>query len=165
MPRFPHCPGPLALTAQQSLVRPMISSSLTERSPELANIYTRVRDSGVPNYRGARLPVPHGLNINAWRRYEHLLEDRSIVDMLEYGFPIGFVGDAPPLGGLANHSSATANPNSITSYLRTEMQHEAIIGPFDDPPFHPWFRTNPAMTRPKRDSTDLRSHFRPLIPG
>ena len=122
----------------------------------LARIYDRVTRVGVPNYRGAKATVPSSLDIPAWRRVEHLIVGKSLVDCLEYGFPAGFMGSEPPTSGVENHTSARRNPTHVSKYLNTEIGHNAMIGPFDTPPFQPWFRTNPTMTRPKRDSEALR---------
>ena len=54
--------------------------------------------------------VPSALNIAAWREREGDLVDSSLVDCLEYGFPIGFNGNQPPVSDIPNHSSARANP-------------------------------------------------------
>ena len=85
-----------------------------------------------------------------------MLADISLIDMLEFGFPVGFTGNIQPTVGLGNHSSATANPEHVDRYIETEVRQEAMIDPFEATPFEPWFRFNPAMTRPKRDSSDFR---------
>ena len=55
-----------------------------------------------------------------------------------------------------NQSSATNFPQHVDKFIRTELEHQAIMGPFEHSPFSPWYRTNPLMTRPKRDSQDRR---------
>ena len=48
-------------------------------------IYSIVRDTGLPNYIKARVLVPSGLNINAWRsKLNNTLFER-IIDFLEFG--------------------------------------------------------------------------------
>ena len=153
---FPVCPGPAALSSVEALARPTASEAWDTVDPGLAEIYTQVTAHGVPNYRGARVRVPSALNIAAWREREGDLADPSLVDCLEYGFPIGFNGSQPPVSDIPNHSSARANPAQVRKYLSTEAEHLAIAGPFTAKPFSPWYRTNPLMTRPKRDSPDLR---------
>ena len=156
VPRFPSCPGPAALDAASAMPRPRASREFSRTNPDLARIYNTVAASGVPNYRGARIPLSHGLNVAEWRRCEHLLDDKSLVDMLAFGFPVGYQASEPPALGVRNHSSAVRNPLHVHKYLQVERSHQAIAGPFRAPPFRPWFRTNPVMTRPKRDSTDFR---------
>ena len=154
--RFPLCPGPGALDAASAMPPPRASVGFVHDSPDLAKIYDVVAASGVPNYRGARIPLSHGLNIAEWRKSEHLLEDRSLVDMLAFGFPVGYQAMDPPALGTRNHSSAVNNPLHVRKYLDVERSHQAIVGPFQEPPFQPWFRTNLVMTRPKQDSSDFR---------
>ena len=47
-----------------------------------------------------------------------------------------------------NHISALAFPQDIDAYLKEEISHGAIFGPFKHPPFND-FHTSPFMTRPK----------------
>ena len=100
---------------------------------------------------GARIPLPRSLNIEAWERLTLGIEDKQLVDFLRYGFPLGYEG--PPIGFTAqNHSSATNFPRDIDHYIQTELNAGAIIGPFEVPPFTPWAKCSPLMTRPKKGS-------------
>ena len=139
-----------------TLITPNIAKSFLERYPSEAKIYEAVADSRVPNFRGVQIPVPHQLNMEAWDGYAHLLDDTSLIPMLRYGFPAGYEAHQPPTVGLANHSSATKHPTHIDKYLATELRHEALMGPFSELPFKQWTRTNPLMTRSKKDSDDMR---------
>ena len=66
------------------------------------------------------------------------------------------MGNQPPDTKATNHSSATNFPQHVDKFIRTELEHQAIMGSFEHSPFSPWYRTNPLMTRPKRDSQDRR---------
>ena len=156
LPPIPHCPGPHITCTTHPVRRPRISSEFEEKHPKEALIYNVVRDKGAPNFRGARLPLSHKLNINESRWQAFKYYDVQLPDFLEFGFPTGFVGADIPALGLDNHSSAVKNPQHIANYLTTELSHHAIMGPFKQPPFQDWFRTNPMLTRPKRDSDKLR---------
>ena len=59
-----------------------------------------------------RIPLSHDLNIEAWHEREYLLPDKSLVDMLAFGFPAEYSGTAPPVTGLVNHSSCLRQPLS-----------------------------------------------------
>ena len=148
-PPFPLClpKGP----QPPILVRPEASAGFMERFPAQAGVYERVRRSDNPNYRGERIQLDHQLNIATWRRYEHLLPDHSLVDMLAYGFPAGYTTMTPPTAHLSNHSSATREPAHVTKYVAIELRHQAILGPLAEPPFTPWARINPM-----KDTTELR---------
>ena len=152
---FPHCPGPLLASDPPPVRRPDMSFAFGQEHPQLASIYQAVQAVGTPNYRGARQPVPHNLNIQAWRDRSHLFPDASIVEMLEFGFPIGYTAPHPPAPHTGNHPSANQFPADIDAYLNKELHHSAIIGPADHLPFQ-WPRTNPMMTRPKKDSSSRR---------
>ena len=151
---FPRCP--VSPPPPVMLQRPSYMHAFSSKNPSEAHTYDLVRAVGLPNYRGARIPVIHGLRIDQWRAHEHLIPDKSLVDMLEFGFPAGFTGDTHPAVNLVNHSSATRQPRHVKKYIDTEIAHNALIGPFDVPPFQPWTRINPLMTRPKKDSDDMR---------
>ena len=155
LPPFPHCPGPLLISDPSPVHRPQMSSTFSQEHPQLAAIYQAVQAVGTPNYRGARQPLPHNLNIPAWRDRSHLFPDTSLVEMLEFGFPIGYTASHPPAPHTGNHSSANKHPADIDAYLNKELRHSAIIGPADRLPFQ-WPRTNPMMTRPKKDSSSRR---------
>jgi hypothetical protein len=82
-------------------------------------------------------------------------EDKSLVDMLKFGFPASYEGPVPhPTDH--NHASAIHHPEAIKAYTDKETHEGAMLGPFSDPPFHPWTQTNPLMTRPKRASHERR---------
>ena len=119
-------------------------------------IYDAVRASGVPNFLLARLDLPHQLNIDRWRSYLHGHTDLALVDYLQYGFPVGFNSSHPLQSSVRNHGSALLHPDHIHKYLDKEVDCQAILGPFDTPPFWPWCHLNPLMTRPKKDSPDRR---------
>ena len=155
LPPFPHCPGPMLASDPSPVHRPQMSSAFSQEHPQLAAIYQAVQAVGTPNYRGARQPVPHNLNIQAWRDRSHLFPDASLVEMLEFGFPIGYTAPHPPDPHPGNHPSANQYPADIDAYLNKELRHSAIIGPADHLPFQ-WPRTNPMMTRPKKDSSSRR---------
>ena len=154
LPVFPECD--INSTQPAPLIRPEASEALRSLCPGLTKIYDVVRDSGRPNYRGARIPVIHGLNIAAWKKYAHIISDVSLIPMLEFGFPAGYEAPYAPILVSTNHSSAEAFPQHVQKYMDTELHHGALIGPFNDVPFHQWFRCSPLMTRPKKDSEDRR---------
>ena len=44
----------------------------------------------------------------------------------------------------------------VAAYINKELSEEAMLGPFDNPPFTPWCQTNPLLTCPKKDSINHR---------
>ena len=139
-----------------ALPRPASAPVFDRLAPQAVKIYDVVRASGLPNYRGAQIPVHHNLNMEVWKSYAHLLDDTSLIPMLEFGFPAGYVAPYPRTTSLVNHSSALGHAQHVVKYIETELSHNALIGPFPVSPFCGWTRENPLMTRPKRDSQDMR---------
>ena len=58
--------------------------------PSIVKAHTIVRNSGKPNFMGARIPLASQFNINAWKFYLAQYWDNQIVDLLQYGFPLDF---------------------------------------------------------------------------
>ena len=147
----PDCPGPKALKPEETLVRPDTSKQFRKEHPGLAGVNERVRRKQVPNYRGAKVKLDSGINLKEWKKCEGKFRDKTLVQMLMYGFPIGYVSDEIPETEVGNHTSATQHPLSVGNYIEKEVRLGALIGPLTEPPFIPWTRKNPLMTRPKDD--------------
>ena len=66
-----------------------------------------------------------------------------------YGFSLQYCGPPIPTStGVTNHQSANEHMDKVNSYIATELQHGALLGPFDTNPFS-WCHISPMMTRPK----------------
>ena len=52
---------------------------------------------GVPNRKGARLPLPSNLHFKEWQNISHTKEDDIIISYLKLGFPAGYEGQVPTL--------------------------------------------------------------------
>ena len=131
-------------------------SNSTDLSARCLQIYDLVRASGAPNFLAARVPLPHQLNIPCWRTYLQGHSDTALVDYLEYGFPVGFDSSHPLESTDRNHASALQHASHVQTYLSKELSCQAMLGPFNAPPFWPWCHLNPIMTRPKKDSDERR---------
>ena len=127
-------------------------------SSKQADMYEAVRLAGVPNHEGPRITMETGLNIQEWEASAtgHI-DDKWILDAIQFGFPIQYVGPAcyEPQS-LYNHASALNHPHVIREYIRKETAMGALHGPFPGPPFTPWTVISPMMTREKPDSTERR---------
>ena len=130
------------------------STEVDNDTNNIFGIYSTVLASGIPNYRGARIPLSHKLNIVAWRQYYP--NNPVLVDFLEFGFPLSYCLPYMPTPAFSNHSSAVHFPRDVDAYIKTELDHNAIQGPFLQPPFTPTFQTNALMTRPKPASDTRR---------
>ena len=122
---------------------------------ELADIYRAVTAVSGHNFRAARVPVPSGLCIAAWERHLEGYHDRGLVDFLAYGWPVCCEGEAMLTPTFHNHPSADGFQEDVDFYIRTEMEHGALGGPYECPPFR-FMQLSPLMTRPKKDSTHRR---------
>ena len=119
-------------------------------------IYHAVRRTGLPNFIKARIPVPSALNIPAWRTLLKDYHDTTLVDLLCYGWPADYTADYPPTPTYKNHVRDPAVVLLVADFVKTEMAHKAIFGPFETPPFTPWTQVSPIMTKPKRGSSKHR---------
>ena len=129
-----------------------------EMTAATAGIYEKVKATALHNHESARVTLPSSLNLAVWERESTSHEDDSMVlQGTRYGFPIQYHGP-PPLTQkvCANHASARDHDDSITQYIEKELAHGALEGPFDAPPFSPWFHISPLMTREKADTTERR---------
>ena len=54
--------------------------------------------------------------------------------------------------GEGNHASAINFPDHVDCYLDTELNHGAMAGPHDSPPYGNDTHISPFMSRPKADS-------------
>lgn len=125
-------------------------------APHHMQIYDAVRCLGVPNYMGARIPIPSGLNVDEWRRQLRGYPDARICDYLIYGWPISYTANTIPHPTWDNHPSARDYPSHVQDFLDKECGHGVMLGPFPSPPFTPWVQVSPLMTRPKKEEGKRR---------
>ena len=133
---------------------------ISHRAPgDIALIYDVVVSQKATNSRGARIPLPTSLNLQAWERESTGHDDDALVmQRVAYGFSLQYLcgpiyndGTHPP-----NHHSAHHYPAAIKTYIDKERALGTLIGPFDTPPFIPWCHVSPLMSRPKSDSDKRR---------
>ena len=112
-----------------------------------------IRESGLPNYKQATIPIKSGLNIDAWKRHLCDYPDKKLLQYLQYGFPLS-LKNSHVLNNLSvkNHFSALAHPRAVESYLEKEKTEGAILGPIKNlggDPEHVHIHCSPLLTRPK----------------
>lgn len=127
-----------------------------EEFPDFCKIYSIIKSFNLPNVLGARITLQSGLNLSNWEHELIHYHDREVCAFLRYGWPLGYSSQQPPTSADTNHPSGTNHINHVKKFIATELRHHAIVGPFKDPPFFPWTRNNPIMSRPKKDSNDCR---------
>ena len=139
--------GAMSLTPLQTYTGPP-TQNVASTDPLL--LYRRVRESGLPNYMGIRVPVPTNLNIANWRRLLVDYWDNQLVDLLEFGFPLDFDRSCDLISVEDNHKSAIDYKEHVQHYLQEELDYGAILGPFQSKPIN--LHVSPFMTRDKPDS-------------
>ena len=112
--------------------------------------------SGLPNYKGLRIPFASKLNIAQWRSLLKDFHDNVIVDYLEFGWPVGYDYEKYgfPVSQLRNHSGAINYLDELDTYLEDELAKHSIAGPFLSPPFSGLNAITPLNSVPKIDSTE-----------
>ena len=121
----------------------------------LLQLHHLVRQSGVPNYMGVRIPVKSQLNVNVWKQELAQYWDQQVLHLIEFGFPLDFNRNCPLRSEKGNHKSATQFPADINAYIQEETKFDAILGPFKEKPI-PLGHSSPFMTRPKPNSSRRR---------
>ena len=148
--------GPFEYSAYVKSLWPSPTSASVRLSPIHMNIFQQVRDSNLPNYLSARIPVPSEMNCDAW---DHLLSDyhdKEVCQFLRFGWPSSYTAPHIPTPTHRNHPSATAYTSDIEAFLEKEVSKGALLGPFDTPPFQPWTNNSPLMTAEKKESLGRR---------
>lgn len=150
---------PEIVAAQQKIFKetwPSLTPDAREKFPLFAAIYDEVKSYNLPNFLGAKKTIPSALNLKQWEYELATYHDKEICHFLRFGWPVGYHLPTPPVSIKENHHSARVHQKHIQHYIETETAHGAIVGPFSSPPFAPWTRLSPLMTRPKRDSDKRR---------
>lgn len=135
---------------------PQVSTEARKVLPSFANLYDQVKAFNLPNCIGAKIPIHSGLNVERWVVLLQKYHDNQLCHFLAYGWPLGFFADDIPQTVIRNHPSALEYPDHIHEFLATELEFNAIEGPVQAPPFQPWARVSPLMTRPKKGSDKRR---------
>jgi hypothetical protein len=124
------------------------------------NLHQMVSQSGTHNFLGCRIPVYSKLNIAFFRHILVSYHDRLLCDFLEFGFPIGFDYDVgvnlSVCTKVRNHGGATGFPKDIEKFLKTEVELQAVLGPFLANPLFTSIKLSPLNSVPKKDSVDRR---------
>ena len=105
----------------------------------------------VPNYKGARIQVPSGLNIPEWRYLLKNYDLQILGEYLQFGFPLNVDYDIFQFNmETENHASALQRPDGVSKYFNTEVEKEAMVGPIEELPFEK-LHISPIMARDKPD--------------
>jgi hypothetical protein len=128
-------------------------TSIQERVLEA---YHQVKQSGIPNFLGNRIPVYSKLNIQFFRHMLGSYHDCNLVEFLNFGFPVSHNGTQTHNQRPPNHKGAREFPSDIDTYLERELKAGSVLGPFHSNPLGSKITFSPLNTVPKRDSTERR---------
>ena len=149
-------PSPLTFSKTLNKFWPTIVERVWKDNKYFVQLYTQVRQSALPNYLDIRMPVPSKLKIQNWRKELINYQDVMLVDMLAFGWPVDYTATKIPTPTYVNHAKDTDATIHIDKYIQKELQYNALLGPFEEYPFTPWYQVSPMMTRDKHESNDKR---------
>lgn len=135
-----------------SSIWPSISGKAAQDFPEFAATYNQIFSFQLPNFLGAQVQVKSALNVDQWDDALQSYHDRDICKFLWFGWPLGYLANTHPVSIVDKHTSASIHEKHIQKFIDTELDFNALLGPFQVEPFTPWTRCSPMMTRPKKDS-------------
>ena len=122
---------------------------LIDSVDKLIKIANSIRSSGLPNYRGVRIPIKSGLNIEAWEKYLQDYADKRVLQCIKFGFPLSLCDPGKLKNSkVTNHYSACQYPSQVQEYIDKEIELGALLGPIKDIN-HEHFHCSPLLTRPK----------------
>ena len=75
--------------------------------------------------------------------------------LLELGFPLNFDRNCVLNSTEVNHTSAIQNLEHISQFIQEEIDHNAMLGPFDSKPMH--MHVSPLLVRDKHNSSSKRT--------
>ena len=93
--------------------------------------------------------------MDAWKAYLEKYWDKQLLQLIRYGFPLGFDKNTQLISSEINHSSAKKCPEDIAVYLEEEKTFGAILGPFQNPPISD-LHVSPFLTREKPGANSRR---------
>ena len=126
-----------------------------DRLPDIITAHKIVRQTGIPNFLGARIPIASQLKPQ--RRHYHLARfwDKQLPDLIEYGFPLDFCRDGIFQPSDTNLMSALQNTSHVEQYISEELSYGAIHGPYHEKPFP--MHVSPLMVRDKPNFNKKRT--------
>ena len=116
---------------------------------------TKICQTNLPNYKGAKIQVGSTLNLIEWHKYIDHFKDKHLLNLLTFGFPLGILKrENLNRKNITNHSSARMYPRAVAKYIEKETKEGVLLGPFTEVP-HDELHVSPLMSRPK-DISDRR---------
>ena len=118
-------------------------------------LHKKIKKSGASNFMQDQIMSGSQLKPDAWEKNLQGYWDKQLPLLVRFGFPLDLNRETQLVSHSDNHSSAKAYPNDIDAYLQEEISHNAILGPYTQPPISGLHRS-PFMSRDKPDSPHRR---------
>ena len=109
-----------------------------------------VYEAFTPNHLGARIVLPHvKLDVKQWRFHLTGYEDIELVQLIEFGFPLGLESSPNLESSTRNHGSSYSWYGYVDKFICKEVIKGGMTGPFT---LAPWWDTivSPLMTAHKK---------------
>ena len=108
-----------------------------------------IRQTSVPNYAQARIPIVSYLNLDAWEHALSDYHDKLLIEYMKFSFPLSIVSpNSLHMTVIQNHASAVNFPQHIQEYLDNECSFNALLNPLETVAY-PHFHFSPLLSRPK----------------
>ena len=122
--------------------QPVVISSI-EQLMAIADI---IRNTQVPNYKAARIPIQSSLNVKAWEAHVQGYSDNQVLQYIKFGYPLS-LKNAEQLCNkdTTTHYSACQYPSEVQKYIDKEKSFGALLGPVQCV-VHPHYHCSPLMT-------------------
>ena len=101
-------------------------SKLQILQESMAKMHEAIRRSGKPNFQGCRFPVYTKIDVAFLEKELSDYEDKQVVELIKYGFPINYEGTGPGKVNSTNHKGAVDFPEEIDNYLEREVRYTEI---------------------------------------
>lgn len=88
--------SPLEYAPMLNLIWPLTQNKVWSENLTYKDLYDKVRTTVLPNYMSARIPVTSALRIPNCRAVLLNYPDNSLIDYLEYGWPLDYTAAVPP---------------------------------------------------------------------
>ena len=100
-----------------------VSNNLDYPSDYFVNLHNHVVEYGTYNFNGARLKLSHSkINVDCFRSLlPSNFDDLSILQYMEFGFPLGLDENFTLLPVLRNHSSSYNYFTHVDEFISTEV--------------------------------------------
>ena len=107
-------------------------------SPEdFINVHKEVRESGLYNFQGCRIPIPTLIRHDRIREalgVDISQKEERTLNLLEFGMPIGCKDNFGVQKKQKKHHSAVSFKEEVDEFFNKNVNMQAILGPFETSP-------------------------------